>query len=104
MSQLGPKGVFPIIFAANGTSAEFYYNGSKGGLQVSGGFGTGGILTCEISLNDTDFVADPNFSITAARIIYFSREAPLGAKYRLVLASATVTPSLQIDSAQGEAR
>jgi len=112
MSQMGPKGVFPILFAANGTSAEFFYNGSKGALQISGVFGTDGVLTCEVSLNDADFAVDPGFganlgtagSVLTAGIVYFSRNAPLGAKYRLVLADATTTPALQIDSAQGEAR
>jgi len=67
MSQMGPADVFPIAFVANGTSAEFYYNGSKGALQISGDLGTDGVLTCEVSLNDVDFVADPSFGRMRSR-------------------------------------
>jgi len=91
---------FPELLVINGADDnEWTYNGTKGGIQLSGDANDfdGATVVVQVKLAGGDFITDPNFSLTEAGIKYFSREAPLGALYRFFLSgigsSAAIVPT-----------
>lgn len=89
------KRAFPELLEVNGADTfEWTYNGTKGGIQLDGNF-DGATVTVQVSLNGkVTFITDPNFSLTANGIVYFAREAVLGAVYRFFLAGAGASTAI----------